>query len=309
MDLFDALRHGPQRVDDLARRWDIPIDAAERLLSAAAALGLTARRGPRRYGLGMHGAALLANPYILEMVEHHAILYADLNDPLALLRGQKGTRLGHYWPYAQGEDGSEAVSRIAGYTRIMASTNRDLADDVLDAYPVSRHRIMMDVGGGSGAFVSAVARRAPDLEIRLFDLPAVTEVARAELGRCGLEQRIHVFGGSFLSDELPPGADLISLVRIVHDHFDDAVLALLRNVYRALAGGGTLLIAEPISGIAESAKVSDAYFGFYLLAMGSGRTRTFDEIASLLKQSGFASVKLVRTRRPFLTSLIKAQKT
>ena len=37
----------------------------------------------------------------------------------------------------------------------------------------------LDVGGGEGAFLEAVAVNAPDLELKLFDLPAVAARAAA----------------------------------------------------------------------------------------------------------------------------------
>ena len=44
---------------------------------------------------------MLGNPGIAAMVEHHAALYADLADPVALLRGDESDRrLARYWPYA-----------------------------------------------------------------------------------------------------------------------------------------------------------------------------------------------------------------
>ena len=42
----------------------------------------------------------------------------------------------------------------------------------------------------------------------------------------------------------------------------------------ALPADGTLLLAEPMAGSRGAEPVGDAYFGFYLLAMGSGRPRT-----------------------------------
>ena len=94
----------------------------------------------------------------------------------------------------------------------------------------------------------------------------------------GLSSRAVAIGGSFLTDQLPEGADIVSLVRVIHDHDDDAVMTLLRAVRRALPAGGTLLIAEPISGVRGAEPIGDAYFAFYLLAMGSGRPRTFERL-------------------------------
>jgi demethylspheroidene O-methyltransferase len=49
--------------------------------------------------------------------------------------------------------------------------------------------------------------------------------------------------------------------------------------------------------------MGDAYFGFYLLAMGRGRPRTMGEIAELLKVAGFETGREVKTRNPLVVSV------
>ena len=72
------------------------------LLDAAVALELAQPRSRDRYGLGLLGAELRGNPGVAAMIEHHAMLYSDLRDPVALLRGEAGSgQLTGYWPYAQ----------------------------------------------------------------------------------------------------------------------------------------------------------------------------------------------------------------
>jgi demethylspheroidene O-methyltransferase len=140
----------------------------------------------------------------------------------------------------------------------------------------------------------------------LFDLPPVAERAQARLSAEGLAERARVTGGDFFTDPLPVGADIISLVRVVHDHDDAFVLTLLRAVRRALPDDGTLLLAEPMSGTAGAEPIGDAYFGFYLLAMGSGRPRTPGELESLLRSAGFGRIRQIATRMPLQTRLMVA---
>ncbi len=85
--LFDHLADGPLTADALQARLQLPRDALPALLDAAVALRLLQRRGGG-YGLALLGAALRGNPGLVAMIEHHALLYADLQDPVALLRGQ-----------------------------------------------------------------------------------------------------------------------------------------------------------------------------------------------------------------------------
>jgi demethylspheroidene O-methyltransferase len=53
--------------------------------------------------------------------------------------------------------------------------------------------------------------------------------------------------------------------------------------------------------------MGDAYFGFYLLAMGSGRPRPAGRLAEMLRDAGFGRIRAVRTSTPLLTSLIVAR--
>ncbi|MCB4800550.1 demethylspheroidene O-methyltransferase [Methylobacterium brachiatum] len=306
LDLFRILSEGPLPLEVLARRLDLPLENARCLLRAAASLDLVRALPGDRFGLADLGAALTGNPGIAAMVEHHALLYADLADPVALLRGAAGpTRLAGYWPYASGAIGDAAS--VAPYGGLMGASQALIADDVLDACDLSRSRHLMDVGGGEGAFLQAVAARHAALGLTLFDLPAVADRAAERLAQIGLAERIACRGGSF-HDGLPTGADTITLIRILHDHDDAPAQALLAAAHAALPPGGTLILAEPMAGTPGAEPVGDAYFGFYLLAMGSGRPRRAEELHEMLRQAGFTASKERPTRRPLLTRLIVTQK-
>ena len=310
LDLFELLARKPLTIDQLSEATGLPPDAARRLVLAAAALDLLQPRTGGRYGLGQLGAAMRGNPGVKAMIEHHAMFYADMVDPLALLRGElPRTQLAGYWPYAGGVNPSAlAAADVGAYTDLMATSQQFVADDVLNAHDVTKHRHILDVGGGDGSFLRSVAKRAPGLALALFDLPAVVETAGPRFAAAGLTGRATLVGGSFIVDELPRGADLITLVRVVHDHDDDTVRLLLARIHSALEPGGKLLIAEPMAGSAASAAMADAYFGFYLLAMGTGRARRPDELIGMLAAAGFANARQIATPRPLLTGLIVAEK-
>jgi demethylspheroidene O-methyltransferase len=184
-----------------------------------------------------------------------------------------------------------------------------VAQEVLAAYRFGQHRRLMDVGGGSGAFLTAVGKANPGLDLLLFDLPAVAEQGRQRFAREGLSDRAMAMGGDFTTDSLPLGADIISLVRVLHDHDDDVVQALLRRVRAALPKGGRVLIAEPMAGTAGAEPMGGAYFGFYLLAMGRGRPRRPDELAAMLASAGFTGARLMPTDTPLLTRVMQADAT
>ena len=307
--LFEILAEGPQTLAALAARLALTEDAANRLLAAAASLELVQHRSGGRYGLGPLGAPLVGDTAISAMVEHHAALYADLRDPVALLRGQADTTaLSRYWPYAAGDaPGALTAERISEYSALMSASQPLIAEQILAAYPLARHRCLLDVGGGEGTFLRAVAPHAPDLRLMMFDLPAVAERARARLAEAGLTGRASAHGGSFFDDPLPVGADIATLVRVLFDHSDERALAIMKAVREALPTDGTLLIAEPMAGTRGAEAMGDAYFGFYLLAMGKGRSRSAADLTVLLHAAGFAQVRLLATHMPLQTQVMVAR--
>ena len=296
--MFDALAAGPLSVADAARHGDLPEAGADRLLKAAASLDLAERLRDGRYLLGERGAALHADPGIAAMIDHHRHLYLDLADPVALLRrGGGGGALAKYWAYARSDDPAASSSDAVGtYSTLMATSQAMVAEQVTAAYDFSRHSRLLDVGGGEGVFVRAVRAATPRLEVALFDLPAVA-------ARAG---DVPVHGGNFFEDPLPTGFDLVTLVRIIHDHDDEPAMKLLRNIFAALAPGGQLMIAEPMAGTRGSRAMGDGYFGMYLWAMGSGRPRTADEIKAMLRGAGFAKMREIKTGLPLITRIILA---
>jgi demethylspheroidene O-methyltransferase len=280
-----------------------------RLLDAAISLRLVERRGATRYGLGPLGAVLARNPSLTAMIRHHRHLYVDLTDPVALYRGDtNATQLAKYWAYAGAEKPSTLNDDEVGpYSTLMALSQPLVAEEVLDAVPLVPFSSLLDVGGGEGAFIAAVAARSPDVKIALFDLPAVAERAKARLSKLGLDHKAQCFGGDFLVDPMPPGHDVVTLVRVILDHDDSNALTILRAARRALGPGGMLILAEPMADTPGAEVMGAAYFGTYLMAMGRGRARTRNQIKALLTRAGFSSVNFYTGGRVLRTGIAVAK--
>ncbi len=310
LELFEYLASGARTVDEIAAHTALSRSSTERLLNAAVSLRLLMKRRHGRYALGALGAPLVGNTGVLALIRHHRMAYQDLSDPVALLRqgADFRTELSRYWSYADApRPQSIDDARVAAYSEIMAATLPPVAHDVIDAYDLSKHECLLDVGGGEGVFLSLVGARHANLKLRLFDLPAVAARAKVRLEQIGIGDRVQCHGGNFHADALPTGADVISLVRVLLDHDDESVLRLLKQVRAALPSGGVLLIAEAMAGVRGAETVGDAYFSFYLMAMGKGRARRAEELHQMLQAAGFKRSREVATRFPIQTGLIVAE--
>ena len=302
LDVLSDLRDGPGSAQGLALKHGIAPERMAVLLNAGVALKLLKKRRDR-YRLAQRGAALLGVPGLEAMIRHHGTFYRDLEDPVALLKGEGETELAAFWPYVFGAGAAEDPETARIYSDLMADSQGLVAEDTLKVVKLGNVARLLDVGGGSGAFLAAVGAAYPQIELTLFDLPAVVPQSEARL-----QGRAQIVSGSFRDDPLPGGHDAISLIRVLYDHSDDTVGALLAKVYTALPDGGRLIISEPMTGGARPHAPGDAYFAFYCMAMQTGRARSPQEIAALCADAGFAQVQQPRVPRPFVTSVVTAVK-
>jgi demethylspheroidene O-methyltransferase len=297
-----------ETADEMAVRLSLPPERARVLLQAGVAMGLlTLKAG--RYRTAQRGAALLGVPGLEAMISHHDVLYRDLSDPVAFFRGETETELAGFWPYVFGAGGAVDPAVTARYSDLMADSQGLVAEETLRTVSLRGVRHLMDVGGGSGAFLTHVALVAPALRLSLFDLPLVAPTAEARFAEAGIAERVSIIGGSFRDDPLPQGADAISLIRVLYDHSDTTVRALLASVHAALPVGGRLIVSEPMSGGDRPNRPGDVYFSLYCMAMRTGRARSAQEIAVLMGQAGFAEVRIPPMSRSFVTSVVESRRS
>ena len=303
----EALLGGPLAAQEISEKTNVPPDRLQVLLQGGASIGLLKlRKG--KVTLTQRGAAFATVPGLSAMVRHHRAFYRDLEDPVAFFRGETVTELADVWPYVFGNPAGIDPATAGAYSDLMAQSQALVAEDTLRMVSFKGIETLMDIGGGTGAFLTAVGEKYPALKLHLFDLPAVAPDATARFANAGLSGRSDITVGSFRDDELPRGADAISLIRVLYDHSDTTVAALLASAHAALPVGGRIIISEPMSGGHTPDKATDAYFALYTMAMRTGRTRSAVEITGLLQAAGFAQVIARAPLRPYVTSVVTAVK-
>lgn len=305
--LLDYLAQDVRSIEDIAAHCQFSHAAADRLMRAARSLQLVESPVDNGWTLGMAGAPLSSNDGAIAMIRHHHLLYQDLADPLALLRDdrQAETNLSAFWTYAAKDNDARSA---ADYSALMAATQPMVCEQIVDGYRFDKHQRMLDIGGGSGAFAAAVHHVAPDLGLGIFDLPDVMPSTHDRLAAMGLTDSVTAHAGSFKTDPLPSGYDLITLIRILHDHDDAVIMPLLAKIHAALPVNGRLLIVEPMAETRGAEAMGDGYFGLYLWAMRSGRPRSATENTQMLKNAGFSKVRNIKTAQPLITKALVADK-
>jgi len=289
LDLFSMLTRAPLPAAEIARKLQCDLRGLTILLDALVALRLLGKSGGN-YALPAGLSALLTpegSQTVLAMVQHQANC---LRRWAQLAQVVKTGRPSVRTPSVRGEAGDEA-SFIGAMHNISAPN----ADEVIRAVQPLEFRHLLDIGGASGTWTIAFLRACPSAQATLFDLPEVIPMARQRLAAAGLEGRVKLVAGDFMSDPLPPGSDLAWVSAIVHQNSRAQNRALFGKVFAALTPGGRIAIRDVVMEEDRTQPVAGALFAVNMLvATEGGGTFTFAELREDLETAGFTGVALGR---------------
>ena len=167
---------------------------------------------------------------------------------------------------------------------------------VAASYDFSGAALITDIGGGNGEALRRILSRFPGPRGLVFDRDDVIAAIPPDARSGG---RIDVLGGSFF-DNVPEGADIYLLVRVLHDWSDDDCIRILRNCRTAMTGSARLLIVEQILEPDPTLGPPAGYLiDTQMMAMfGTARERTESEFGELLQTSGLALARVIATTSP-----------
>lgn len=302
LDVFSSLYEKPDTARGLASRLDADLRAMTILLDALAALGFLVKQDDR-YTVPQDLTRFLCKQSaenVLPMIRHQANCLRRWAELPVVVRTGKRPETG---PSVRGAEADQA-----DFIGAMHNISRPIADEVIQNLRPLKFRHLLDVGGGPGTWTIAFLRAVPKARATLFDLPPVTEMARARFVEAGLADRVTLVGGDFYADDLPEGADLIWLGAICHQNSREQNRALFAKVHKALADDGAVVIRDVVMDSSRTNPAGGALFAVNMLtATEGGGTYTFDEYNEDLCHAGFGEAVLVH-QDEFMSSLIRAKK-
>ncbi|TDB98542.1 methyltransferase [Actinomadura sp. 7K534] len=288
--LSDLLAGGPLTVAELADRARVDPRRLTQLMRCLAAFGVYSGGSDGSYELTAVGATLCtgaagsALPTALLAAGEVGAAWAGMLGTVRTGRTAFDELLGESFFEHLGRDG-----RLRELFDRSQSHDQELEiDQLLAAVDFSRHRRIVDVGGGDGTLLARLLQAHPRAEGVLLDDAKTAANARTRMHRAGLANRCTSVGGDFFS-AVPADGDLYLLRQILHDWDDERCVRLLRVCRRAMRPGTRLLVIERI--VEEGATGEDARFAalmdLYMMTVVGGAERTAGEFGDLLAKADF----------------------
>ncbi len=143
----------------------------------------------------------------------------------------------------------EAIDpRIKGdeeaFAKAMADVARVSAKETADQLELSEVTTLLDVGGGPGIYSIEFVKRYPNLTATVFDDEKTLQVAKKNVEREGLEDRVNFKPGDACNEELGGPYDFIFLSNFIHIYSYDMNKSVVQKCADALLPSGRVCVKD-----------------------------------------------------------------
>jgi O-methyltransferase domain len=299
----DRLADGPLGLAELAAATGTRPDALRRVMRPLVGCGVFEEVEPGHYGLTPQSRLMLTEhplslcdahlPWVPEVAAWNGFEHC-LRTGDAAFAQVHGVSYQRYSDLHPGE--------AARMDRVQRSGTRIEAIAVAGAYGWATAGLVVDVGGGTGAFLTGLLRRFRRMSGVVFDLPEVVTGAAEVLAAAGVTDRCRVVPGDFF-EAVPSGGDVYLLKSVLGAWPDEDAVRLLRNIRTAMPDHGRLLVFEPIMQYGDAFTVGNVIH-LQTLVLYGGADRALADYEALFARAGFEITRVLQ--RPTLP-LIEAQ--
>ena len=288
LDLFTKVSQGAKGFSELAEALAISELNAERIVVACAAMGLLEKDGVGYSNAAdaerflVKGKPTYVGPWLLFATYD----FEEWKNLKTYLSSEHPPRvLGMYESLTdemarEYHDATYSVGLGAGF---LFSKNVDL----------SQRHLILDLGGGSGAYCIAAIQRYPHLKAIVMDFEPVTKIASEFITQWGLEHQISTLAGDFTSDPFPQGPDVIIQASNLPQYNQADLENVMRKGYEALVPGGEYHVVGETVSDEKDGELGPAMWGLHEALFGSlGRAHSETEVIIYLQNAGFADVEV-----------------
>jgi len=286
--VFDYLADGARTAEKIADALRIDYGPMEILLNALTALDLLQKSGDR-YALNpeLEDGLVTSRPGSkASMMAHLSHMWSSWGRLDEVLRKGRSR-------FSEGQDvPPQDTERIRFFIKAMYEASQEAAEELARRLDLANVERMLDLGGGSGSYCIALARRKPSLRATVFDRPLSLEVAREFIAAAGMEEQVDTHSGDALRDNLGTGYDLVLISQLLHAYSPDSNARIVAKGAQALAPGGLLIINDFALNEDRASPRHAAVFAVNMLVnTEAGRTYTVAEVTQWMVNAGLGQIR------------------
>jgi SAM-dependent methyltransferase len=180
---------------------------------------------------------------------------------------------------------------------------------VIGELDLGGRRMILDVGGGSGAYAMLIARKYPEAVCTVLDLPEVVAVAEGLIRQEGLPARVRTLPGDYRTTPFPQGNDAVNFFGVLHQESPESIVSLFRKAYESLNPGGVVNIMDMMTDHTHTRPRFSALFGVNMaLTTENGWVFSDRELQGWLEEAGFTDCRVKPLPPPMPHSFAAARK-
>ncbi len=295
--LFEELADGPSTLEELADRANTPVRPTRIVADAMVALGLLEKEDGT-YQNTQEAATFLSGQ-----------TPADMRPALRLLELEYRQMYRYPEVIGTGDPSKRSFSLQDSpevYSEGIEALSGGPAQALTEVYDFGGHRRVLDLGGGTGIFLTAVLEAHPELQGTLFELPQVADIARDRLSGRPSADKIEVVEGDFFEDPIPQDHDAILLANILHNFPPERCAELLQRIREAAPDGARLLLVDAWTNPDHTEPGMATLLSGQLYLESGGEVYSVAEGRRWLQETGWRDVEHVSTAEPFSVLVAEA---
>jgi ubiquinone/menaquinone biosynthesis C-methylase UbiE len=296
--VFDVLDGGPKTAEEVEDATGASVRGLSAIMNALVALNFLTKDAQGRYALTPESAAFLVSTkpgfqggMILHCSEQLIPKWLRLNEIVATGRPVEAVN--------QERQGGDFFHKFVEDIFPMSYGSAQKLAATLDLDGSGQPLSVLDLAAGSGVWGITMAQSSPRVRVTAVDWPEVIPVTRKTVARLGLMKRFQFIAGDLLAADFGRNHAVATLGHILHSEGEERSRALLRKTFAALAGGGTIAVAEFLVNDERTEPLVGLLFAVNMLVnTDCGDTYSFGEISAWLAEAGFVNPRTLEVPGP-----------
>ncbi|MFO7560110.1 MAG: methyltransferase [Desulfobacterales bacterium] len=288
LDLFTCISSGISSLHDISGATGLSAVNTERICVACAALGLIEhtkggyRNAPDVERFLVKNKVTYIGPWLL----FNGWDFEKWKGLAAILQSDKPTKVLGLYESLDNEMAKiyhEATYTVGLGAGMLFARDVDLGD----------RSLILDLGGGSGAYCIAAVQKYPNLNAIVFDFKPVCDAADKFIAQWNLSDKISTHPGDFTCDPLPLGADVMIMASNLPQYNEKVISTVFKKAFDALQAGGEFHVVGETLNNDKTGPIGPALWGLHeALFESEGRAHSEKEVAGYFNHAGFINITI-----------------